>query len=73
MGDVINLNQHRKARRRADDRTRAEENRQRFGRTKEQREQEAQEKATAERRHDLLRLDPTAPDGGKSEPPPEKQ
>ena len=69
MGDVINLNQHRKSRRRADDRTRAEENRQRFGRTKEQREREAQDKATAERRHDLLRLDPTTPDDSENEPP----
>ena len=69
MGDVVNLNQHRKARARAEAGKRAEENRQRFGRTKEEREREAKERADAERRHELLRLDEARSGGTPPEPP----
>jgi hypothetical protein len=43
MGDVINLNRFRKARARAEDAKQAEENRSRFGRSKEQKRRQERE------------------------------
>jgi hypothetical protein len=51
MGDVINLNKQRKARERAQARTKAAENRSRFGRSRAERD--AEEKAATRATQDL--------------------
>jgi hypothetical protein len=70
MGDVINLNQHRRARIRREQARIAEENRLRAGRSKVERAREALEAERSERRHELLKLDrkPTAQAGERDEP-----
>ena len=54
---IINLNQHRKKRRRTEAETEAKENRVRFGRTKEERAAELRERARAKREIENKRLD----------------
>jgi hypothetical protein len=54
---IINLNQHRKKRRRAEAETQAKENRVRFGRTKEERAAELRERERAKREIENKRLD----------------
>lgn len=70
MGDVINLNQHRKARVRREQARIAEENRLRAGRSKAERVREALEAERTERRYELLRLErkPSAQAGERDEP-----
>lgn len=63
MGDVINLNQHRKAKIRREQTRLAAENRARAGRTKVQRAQDAFEAERSDRGHELLKLDPKAGKG----------
>ncbi|HEY0915178.1 MAG TPA: DUF4169 family protein [Solimonas sp.] len=55
MADIINLNKARKRKARADAEQQAAENRVRFGRTREQKEQEAAAEEEARRRMDGLR------------------
>ena len=57
MGEVIGLGKARKARDRADDKRRAEENRIRFGRTRAEREATDKEEARADRLLDGHRRD----------------
>jgi hypothetical protein len=59
MGDVVNLRQIRKARRRTEHDREAEANRLAFGRTKAEREQTAADRSLAERRLDGHRRDET--------------
>ncbi len=59
MAEVVNLNRYRKARRNAEADKTAAENRVRYGRTKAERDREAQEKARAERELDGSRRDDT--------------
>src|ERR1700732_689737 len=54
---IINLNQHRKKRRRAEAETQAKENRVRFGRTKEERTAELRERERAKKEIETKRLD----------------
>jgi uncharacterized protein DUF4169 len=54
---IINLNQYRKKRRRAEAETRAKENRVRFGRSKEERAAEARERERAKTEIENKRLD----------------
>ena len=70
MGDIVNLNQYRKAQARAESAKQAEANRRRHGRTKAEREKESAEEALQERRHDQLRLtDGAEPTSDAQEPP----
>ncbi len=55
MGEVINFNKARKQKARADAEKQAEENRVRFGRTKAQKQRDAEEATEAQRRLDGLR------------------
>ncbi len=55
MGDVVGLGKARKARARAEDKSRAEENRVRFGRTRAEREATEKEEARATRAVDAHR------------------
>lgn len=55
MGEVINFNKARKQKARADAEKQAAENRVRFGRTKAQKQRDAEEAAEAQRRLDGLR------------------
>ncbi len=57
MGEVVNLNQARKARAKADARTAAAENRAAHGRTKAERAKTGKEKARAERLLDGSKLE----------------
>ena len=57
MGDVINLNKARKAKRRAEEQVQAAANRVRFGRTKVEREAEAKVADKAERDLDGTKRD----------------
>lgn len=61
MGDVINLRQARKAAGRAAREQQAAENRTRFGRTKAERQREADERSRLERTVDGHRLSPDKP------------
>ena len=54
---IINLNQYRKKRRRAEAETQAKENRVRFGRSKEERTAELSERERAKREMENKRLD----------------
>lgn len=70
MGDIINLNQYRKAQARAGAAKQAEANRRRYGRTKAEREKEALEEAQRQSRHEKGRLEDTAkPKPDPQEPP----
>ncbi|MDK9697257.1 MAG: DUF4169 family protein [Siculibacillus sp.] len=62
MGEVIGLGRFRKARARADDKKRAEENRLRFGRTRAERDAAEMQSDLAARRLDAHRLAPGAAD-----------
>lgn len=55
MAEIINLNKRRKLKARAQAEQQAAENRLRFGRTKAQKERDAQEAEDARRKLDLLR------------------
>lgn len=57
--NVINLNQFRKARARAESEKQAEQNRVKFGRTKAEKNVAKAEKAREDKAHDALRRDPT--------------
>jgi hypothetical protein len=57
MADIINLNKARKARTRADEGVRAQENRVRFGRTKAQKQADAAETAIVTRLLDESKRD----------------
>jgi len=57
MGEVVGLGKHRKARARAEDDRRAQENRVRFGRTRAEREAIAKEETRAGRVLDAHRRD----------------
>jgi hypothetical protein len=54
---IINLNQHRKKRRRGDAETQAKENRIRFGRSKEERTADLRERERAKKEIENKRLD----------------
>ena len=54
---IVNLNQYRKKRRRAEAEVRATENRIRFGRSKEQRNKELRERKRADKEIENKRLD----------------
>jgi len=60
MGDVINLNQARKRRARAEAEREAAQNRVKFGRSKAQKQQDAAAAEEARRRLDLLKRDAPA-------------
>ena len=55
MGEIVNLRQAKKARRRADEEQQAERNRAVFGRPKAERLQTENERSLAERRHESHR------------------
>ncbi len=57
MGDVVNLNRARKARKKTEDQRRADENRVRFGRPKAERRRDAAEKEREQRDLDGKRLE----------------
>lgn len=57
MAELINLNRFRKARTRAEEAKKAEENRSRFGRTKEQKRREETEQAQKSKDLDGKKLD----------------
>jgi len=57
MADLINLNRFRKARTRAEEVKKAEENRSRFGRTKEQKRRDETEQAQKSKDLDGKKLD----------------
>lgn len=61
MGEVVGLGKFRKARDRAEDKRRAEENRVRFGRTRAEREAGESEAVRAERLLDAHRRDGVTP------------
>lgn len=61
MGDVVNLNKHRKARNRFARDQRAEENRQKFGRSKNEKAVTVLEAERLKRRHDEAKLTDDAP------------
>ncbi|MCE1236858.1 MAG: DUF4169 family protein [Hyphomicrobiales bacterium] len=61
MTEILSLSKARKARERADDRRRAEENRVRFGRTRAERETQALQDDLGRRRLDAHRRDETLP------------
>ncbi len=63
MGEVVGLGKFRKARDRAEDKRRAQENRVRFGRTRAEREAGETEEARAERLLEAHRRDGEACDG----------
>ena len=63
MGEVIGLGKARKARARADDKRRAEENRVRFGRTRAERDALTREAERADRALDAHRRDAPDADG----------
>jgi hypothetical protein len=63
MGEVVNLNQFRKKRRRADKEKKAAENRVHFGRTRAQRHLDQSETAASERDLDSKKLERDAADG----------
>ena len=56
-GMIVNLNQYRKKRRRAEAETRAAENRIRFGRSKDERSKELRERERAKKEIENKRLD----------------
>ena len=60
MGDVVNLSKHRKTKERALRQKQAEANRQRFGRTKGEREAEEMEAERALKAHELLKFESPA-------------
>lgn len=70
MGDIVNLNQFRKARRKADKERKAAENRVHFGRTRAQRALDQSEIAARKKSLDQRKLDGTGdedgPDGEKA-------
>jgi hypothetical protein len=57
MTEIVNLNRARKARRREEDATRADANRIKFGRTKEERKREADAESRRQRELSGKRLD----------------
>lgn len=57
MGEVVNLNRARKARKKAEEQRKAEENRVRFGRPKAERRRDAAEKEREQREHDGKQLE----------------
>ncbi len=70
MGDVINLNQHRKTRQRREQSRVAQESRARSGRTKAERTREAVEAERDDQRHELLKLDRNPPPQAQEEDEP---
>ena len=68
MGDVINLNQYRKVRKRAAKTRQADENRTKFGRDKVQHMNDGLERQRQHRRLDESRLDDTSVSGESQEP-----
>jgi hypothetical protein len=66
MGDIVNLNQVRKARAREDERRKAEENRAKFGRSKPEKDVVQRLETKAERALDAHRREqPEKPDADK--------
>ena len=70
MADIVNLNKVRKAKSKADKAQTAEQNRVKFGRTKAEKQRDAQHRAAFERGVDLHErdLDETDPDAPTDDP-----